>query len=119
MSQTAQEVGNLTRTGKCSVGNFGFIASQSTNTAMELNNDGGWCWTNAYYQSGRTLMTAYYVSVLKDNPPKHGHILIGDVPNGRVRIAYQPDAGFIGTDSFTIHFGVVGANVTFSVTTSQ
>ena len=118
-SVSAQDVDKLTRASQCSIQNFYFYAGGTTSTTMNVKNDGGWCWTNVNYTANQLKLSAYYVTVSKNNPPKHGHIVIGDRPNFSVRIAYQPDSGFVGADSFTMHFGIVEGDVTFAVTVSE
>jgi hypothetical protein len=120
IAKTSQDVEKLVKTSKCVAGSFKFIGGDHTSTTLDLNNDGNWCWKTVYYKGGtRIYMSAYYVSVTAGNPPKHGRVLIGDAPDSKVRVAYQPAPGFVGTDSFTIHFGVADSDVTFAVTVSQ
>jgi hypothetical protein len=116
---SAQAVDKLTRASQCSVKPYHIIGGGTALTTMTFKNDGGWCWTNGITTAANHTINAYYITVSKDNPPKHGHILIGDLPNSAVRIAYQPEPGFVGADAFTIHFGVIDGDVTFAVTVSQ
>lgn len=51
-----------------------------------------------------------------DSPPKHGHVLVSDVADDRIRIAYRPEPDFIGADSFTIHYQIRDQDSTYSVT---
>jgi hypothetical protein len=90
---------------------------------MILNNDGGWCWddltvTYQYPANGSHFpMTSHYVNVV--DQPEHGHIIIQDLANYRIRIAYQPQAGFAGKDKFTVHYQVRETNVGYFVTVSD
>jgi hypothetical protein len=118
-SVSAQATDKLTKASECSVQGSRFHAGGTSSWTMNLKNDGGWCWTNVTYTAGKLKLSADYVTVSKDNPPKHGHIVIRDLSNFSVRIAYQPDPGFVGADSFTMHFGIVESDVTLAVTVSQ
>jgi hypothetical protein len=88
---------------------------------MAMKNDGGWCWGDVHHVVGRKgggrMLAAYDLVVV--SPPTHGHVLVGDVANGRVRVAYQPAPGFVGTDSFVTHFRVADTQLTWLVTVSK
>jgi|SRR5579871_1336176 len=116
-AQTSPGMDKLTRTSRCSVAIFRFIGGQNTSSTLEMNNDGNWCWFDSYYRANNQYLSAYYVSVAI--PPKHGRIQIGDIPNSKVRVAYQPAQGFVGSDSFTIHFGVADSDVAIAVNVSN
>jgi hypothetical protein len=116
--QTAQDVGTLTRAGKCDVQGHAMKNGENATFLMVVQNDGGWCWDNVWWspQKGRYL-AARDVTVI--DPPKYGHVVIGDRPNYRVRIAYQPESDFTGEDKYTVHYNVAESDVTYSVTISK
>jgi len=119
-SAPVQAVDKLTMASKCEIQMtvLGGRGGQNDLT-MTIENDGGWCWrdTNTPGKKSNKVLTAYYVKVT--TPPKHGHVIIGDLPNGEIRVAYQPEPGFAGADSFTIHIDVRDTDATYSVTVSK
>ena len=46
-------------------------------------------------------------------------IIVGDLPDAKIRIAYQPELGFAGTDTFTIHYQVRDRDVIYLVTVTN
>ena len=86
---------------------------------MIMKNDGQWCWVNSTYTRNNIHMSGHDVTLSQSNTPKHGQVLIGDMPNFGVRVAYKPASGFVGTDNFTVHYGIIDCDLTFAVTVSQ
>jgi hypothetical protein len=84
------------------------------NATMVVKNDGGWCWADSNERSYWHIFSANSVAIAK--PPKHGHVLVGDLANQNVRVAYRPEVGFAGQDSFTVHSQVNDRDLTYSVT---
>ena len=68
---------------------------QTTDVAMTVTNDGGWCGLSVT-QSGKP----YSASVLTARP-KNGKVYVHTVGD-RPRVDYTPDRGFAGNDSFTV-----------------
>ncbi len=87
------------------------------NATMTIKNDGGWCWADTYERSYWRILSAYDVTVIK--PPKNGLVRMRDIGNQEVRVAYRPDTGFAGTDSFVVHYQVNAYDLTYSVTVSK
>jgi hypothetical protein len=64
------------------------------NTKMKMSNEGGWCCaTRGSFQ--------YVASYQITKAPEYGQVVMGEV-NKRTRVAYKPDAGFVGEDRFTL-----------------
>jgi hypothetical protein len=115
--QTVQvgPVDRLTRASACATSAYHVTAGD--NATISVENDGGWCWTDTYERNYWRILSAYYATVT--NPPKHGHVLVGDTANHEVRVAYQPNPGFAGTDSFIVHYEVNEHEQTYLVTVSR
>jgi peptidoglycan hydrolase-like protein with peptidoglycan-binding domain len=79
-------VGELSLSGKCLAPN----AYLRSIYRWIMKNDGGWCWS-------RLFSTSYQITRV----PTHGQIFVGPI-NDVMRVAYKPEVGFVGTDSFTI-----------------
>src|ERR1700722_16449298 len=81
---------------------------------ITMNNDGGWCWYNSVATQSKTLLLvdAYVLS----RPPVHGKVLLADSGKKSTRIAYKPDPGFTGTDTFEIHIMYLDHTRTYTVT---
>jgi hypothetical protein len=62
---------------------------------MEVSNEGGWCGILASHNG------APYDSYLLVNRPAHGAVFAHRVGNN-TRIDYTPDAGYTGTDNFSV-----------------
>jgi hypothetical protein len=84
---------------------------------MAVENDGGWCWADTYERSNWRTLSAHSVAVT--DPSRHGHVLVGDIENQEVRVAYQPEPGFVGQDRFTIHYDTNDSEKTFLITVSK
>jgi hypothetical protein len=85
---------------------------------MTMKNDGGWCWGDIHHAlKGGIMATVDYLVVA--SPPTHGQLLVGDVANGRVRVAYKPEPGFVGTDTFITRFRVAETQLTWLMTVSK
>jgi len=111
----ADSVDKLARATACATSAYHMMAGE--NATMTVANDGGWCWTDTYERSYWRTLAAHYVAVTI--PPKHGHVLIRDIANQEVRIAYQPEPGFAGQDSFTVHYDTDDSKKTFLVAVSK
>jgi hypothetical protein len=85
-------------------------AGQTTEAAIKLANDGGWCGLPAH-QEGPKPFEAGLLSVR----PGHGSVLIHEVGDN-TRIDYTPDRGFSGTDSFAVKLIPGDAKVNIAVT---
>ena len=70
-------------------------AGQTTDAALKLGNDGGWC-AITVNNGGKP-----FAAGLLTTPPVHGKVLIHTVGND-TRIDYTPEARFAGTDSFIV-----------------
>jgi hypothetical protein len=84
-------------------------AGQTTEAAIKLANDGGWCGLPAH-QEGPKPFEAGLLAVR----PAHGNVLIHEVGDN-TRIDYTPDRGFSGTDSFAVKLIPGDAKVNVSV----
>jgi hypothetical protein len=87
------------------------------NATMTVANDGGWCWADTYQRRNWRTLSAHSVAVT--SPSRHGHVLVGDIENQEVRIAYQPEPGFAGRDSFTIRYDTDDSERTFLITVAK
>ena len=88
-----------------------------TNATMSVQNDGGWCWVDTYERSNwRTLSE---ISVALTRPPRHGRVQVRDIDNQEIRIAYQPESGFGGQDSFSIRYELEDSDKGFVVAVSK
>lgn len=105
-------VGQLTRATACATSAYHVMAGE--NATMAVGNDGGWCWADTYERRNWHTLAANSVAVT--NASRHGHVLVRDIENQEVRVAYQPEPGFAGPDSFTIHYETDGSDKTFLVT---
>ncbi len=81
----------------CTVGkDLTLTAGRQADTTMTLRNDGGWCGIPVSQPGPKP-----YDAGLLVERPKHGRVhvrKVGDV----TRVDYIPDAGFGGSDSFTV-----------------
>jgi len=82
---------------------------KETTVTMTVGNDGGWCAitvANDGHPYAAQLLTAR---------PAHGHVFYHPVGDA-TRIDYTPNAGYGGSDSFTVRLlpgeGLIRANVT-------
>ena len=87
------------------------------NATITVKNDGGWCWVDSNERSYWHTFLANSVVVTK--LPTHGHVLVGDLADRNVRVAYRPEAGFAGQDSFIVHSRANERDLTYSVTVSR
>jgi hypothetical protein len=71
-------------------------AGQTTEAAVKVTNDGGWCGLSVH-QSGPKPFDAGLLTAR----PEHGTVLIHEVGD-ETRIDYTPDKGFAGNDSFAV-----------------
>ena len=88
-----------------------------TNATMSVENDGGWCWVDTYERSTWRTLSASSVTVT--HPPRHGRVLVRDIDNQEIRIAYQPESGFHGQDSFSIRYESDDSDKGFVVAVSK
>ena len=80
----------------CEVPKITPAAGQTTEAAVKLVNDGGWCGVPVYQEGPKPFDTGLLTS-----RPAHGTVLIHEVGD-ETRIDYTPDKGFAGTDSFSV-----------------
>lgn len=81
---------------QCTAPKPGLTDGKTTQVAMKVGNDGGWCAITVAQKDG----TPYAAGLLRSGPA-HGKVYIhtvGDV----TRIDYTPSPGFVGTDRFTV-----------------
>jgi hypothetical protein len=67
-------------------------------TDMKMINDGGWCWTDLSATEGSLQ---YLPTYRVDKAPAHGEVVMGAV-GMKARIAFKPEAGFAGTDTYSL-----------------
>jgi hypothetical protein len=106
------QVGQLTRAAACATSAYHLMAGESA--TMTVGNDGGWCWADTYERRNWHTLSASSVAV--SNASRHGHVVVRDIENQEVRVAYQPEPGFAGRDAFTIHYDTDGSEKTFLIT---
>ena len=105
-------VGQLTRAAACATSAYHVMAGESA--TMSVENDGGWCWADTYERRNWHTLSANSVAVTQAS--RHGHVVVRDIENQEVRVAYQPEPGFAGRDAFTIHYDTDGSEKTFLIT---
>ena len=97
----------------CDVPKITPAAGQTTEAAIKLVNDGGWCGLPVHQEGPKP-----YEAGLLITRPAHGTVLIHEVGDD-TRIDYTPDHGFSGTDSYQVKLipgdGTIHAAVTVSV----
>jgi hypothetical protein len=108
-------VGQLTRAAACATSAYHLMAGESA--TMTVENDGGWCWADTYERRDWHTLSANSVAVT--NASRHGRVVVRDIENQEVRVAYQPEPGFAGRDNFTIHYDTDGSEKTFLITVSK
>jgi len=107
--------GKLIRATVCAAS--AYHVAPGDNATLMVENDGGWCWADTYETSHGHILFASSIAVTK--PPRHGRVIVGDIDNQEVRIAYQPEPGFGGRDSFSIRYGAGDLDRTFLVAVSK
>ena len=92
-------VTDLPRAKGCSEkSNFATAGRTQGTTDMTMTNDGGWCWMDlSATQGSLQYLPTYQV----DKAPAHGQVVMGAV-GMKARIAFKPEAGFVGTDTYTL-----------------
>jgi hypothetical protein len=80
----------------CDVPHIDPVAGQTTQAAVKMTNDGGWCGLTVHLSGPKP-----YEAGLLTTRPEHGTILIHKVGDD-TRIDYTPDRGFSGNDSFIV-----------------
>jgi len=109
-----ESVGQLTRATACAAS--AYHVAPGDRATISVTNDGGWCWADINEGSYWGRFAASYVTVT--DPPKHGHVMVGDLANKNVRVAYQPEPGFTGRDSFNVRYRGNAYDLTYSVSVS-
>ena len=66
--------------------------------SIQMRNDGGWCSIRHQFNFNGAISTPEMTML---DPPSHGEVVLGAL-EGRIRLAYQPKPGFIGTDQFRV-----------------
>jgi hypothetical protein len=94
----------------CDVPRITPASGQTTNAAMKLANDGGWCGLPVH-QDGPKPFDAGLLTAR----PAHGTVLIHAVGD-ETRIDYTPDRGFSGADSFSVKLVPGNGTVRVAVT---
>ncbi len=82
---------------------------QTTEAAIGLGNDGGWCGITVQMAGNKP-----YAAGLLPTRPAHGNVLIHEVGDF-TRIDYTPDRGFAGNDSFVVKLIPGGASIHVTV----
>jgi hypothetical protein len=91
----------------CEVPKVDPAAGQSTDAAITVVNDGGWCGIKVYQDDHKP-----YGAGLLTTRPSHGAVTI-HVVGDDTRIDYTPDRKFTGSDSFAVK--LVPGNATVQV----
>ncbi|HEX2940611.1 MAG TPA: Ig-like domain-containing protein [Rhodopila sp.] len=95
---------------QCSVPKLDLSAGKTTEAAMNVGNDGGWCALTVHQPGPKP-----YDAGLLTSRAAHGSVLIHQVGDD-TRIDYTPDRGFAGTDSFTVKLIPGDASIHATVT---
>jgi hypothetical protein len=69
-------------------------------TRMATANDRGWCWTTVWSGPGGGPHVAAWVAITK--MPEHGEITTAKFDDA-TRVAYRPQPGYTGLDSFIVY----------------
>jgi hypothetical protein len=80
---------------QCTVGPLSPVAGKEVTAAMRVGNDGGWCAFKVAQPGPQP-----YAAGLVTQEPAHGRVYIHPVGDD-TRIDYIPDAGYVGSDTFT------------------
>lgn len=113
-----ESVDKLTKASECTFHGSQASPGQHVTNQMAVKNDGGWCWSSeAAWRGNGTYYSADDLVITV--PPKHGNVVVGDMANHRIRVAYRPEPGFSGQDSYTFHFKVLEIEHTVIVTVSM
>ena len=94
----------------CEVGKVAPVAGATSDAAMKLANDGGWCAISVHQEGPKPFEAG-----LLTQRPDHGEVLIHEVGD-ETRIDYTPDHGFTGRDSFAVKLIPGGAGIRTAVT---
>jgi hypothetical protein len=94
----------------CDVPKVEPVAGQTTDAAVKMVNDGGWCGLPVRQDGSKP-----YDAGLLTGRPAHGNVLIHTVGN-ETRIDYTPDRGFAGTDGFSVKLVPGDATIRVAVT---
>jgi len=111
----AEPMDQLARANVCATSAYHLMAG--ANATMAIANDGGWCWSDTYEKSYWRILSADSVTVV--SPPKHGRVVVSDIANHEVRVAYRPIPGFTGTDNFIVHYQANAHDQSYLVTVSR
>ena len=94
----------------CSVPKIDPAAGKTTEAAVKMSNEGGWCGLSVHQDGpkpfGAGLLTAR---------PAHGSVTVHTVGDD-TRLDYTPDRGFTGSDSFAVNLIPGNAAVHVAVT---
>ncbi|HBK09108.1 MAG TPA: hypothetical protein DDZ81_25155 [Acetobacteraceae bacterium] len=95
----------------CEVPKIAPAGGQTTDAAVKMTNDGGWCGLTVHQAGPKP-----YDAGLLTARPEHGKVLIHEVGD-ETRIDYTPDRGFAGNDSFSVKLlpGSAAVRVTVAV----
>ena len=76
------------------------LAGVPGSATIEMSNDGGWCWFGfAVFLNGPGAGGSP-ASLQVNNAPAHGQVTITRMQQS-TRVAYKPDSGFTGDDTFS------------------
>jgi hypothetical protein len=98
----AQNAANLPASKTCSFQSSGFAERGGVPpapNAITMNNDGGWCGHLSTSVAGHSFVFGAPMHLVRR--PAHGQVAI-TVVSGGTQILYKPDAGFTGSDSFSV-----------------
>jgi hypothetical protein len=97
----------------CEVPKISPTAGQTSEAAVKMVNDGGWCGLPVHQDGPKP-----YDAGLLTARPAHGTVLIHRVGD-ETRIDYTPDRGFAGTDGFSVKLVPGDATVRVGVTVAK
>ena len=116
-SQTGSNSRRLRRASHCVAhgGGFAYAGGIALPSTVTMNNDGGWCGGLSYTTEGGHV---FGVPMHLTKQPDHGEVSIRVRDKGTV-VAYRPNPGFIGSDSFTVLNEMVNMERQYNVTVTK
>ena len=93
----------------CDVPKVTPVAGASSEAAIKVTNDGGWCGISVHQDGPKPFNAGLLMA-----RPAHGEVTIHEVGD-ETRIDYTPDRGFAGSDTFVVKLIPGGATVHVAV----
>ena len=115
----AQGATNLPMSKTCSFQSSGFVERGGVPPAPDaitMDNDGGWCGHLNVSVAGHSFAFGAPMHLVRR--PAHGQVAIG-VRHDGTQIMYKPDAGFTGSDSFSVMNETLNMVMPYNVVVTQ